>query len=193
MHAPNPFAWAPSPPFFEWRRTDGTRPSEESNDTFGHMPEDAENDHADAPLDTLPRWLIGIAGLVLTASGTVAVFIRDTNVAGVALLITVGGAFLYVAFTSQRLLQVNKDGVTFTKIRQLQRTLRDVSKDPEIPTSTKVRIADLAEWNGIDLHPRLPKKYSKRRSKSYLRFWEKSTDLKCDIPRDQQTSAGICF
>ena len=78
---------------------------------------------------------------------------KDTNVAGVPLLIVAGAGFLYVALTSQRLIQVNKDGVTFARIQSLERTLDQVSKDPEIPTAAKVRIADVAESNGIDLSP----------------------------------------
>lgn len=97
------------------------------------------------------RALIGSAGLILAGAGLIAVFIKDTNVAGVPLLILAGAAFLYVALTAQRLIQVTKDGVTFEKAARLAKTLDEVTNDPEIPDETKARIAEVAEDNGVRL------------------------------------------
>jgi hypothetical protein len=106
---------------------------------------------ADKPMSAWSRWLIGLAGLGLAVAGLIAVYIKNTNVAGVPLLILAGAAFLYVALTGQRLIQVSKDGVIFAKAARLAKTLNEVNEDPEIPEETKARIADVAEDNGVRL------------------------------------------
>lgn len=102
--------------------------------------------------DALPVWarsLIGIIGAAAASFGTLAVFIKDTNVAGVPLLIVAGAGFLYVALTGQRLMQVNKDGVIFDKARRLQRTLDAVTTDPSLSAEAKEHILNVAEANGV--------------------------------------------
>jgi hypothetical protein len=106
---------------------------------------------AEKPMSLWSSVLIGTAGLGLSVAGTVAVFVKDTNVAGVPLLIVAGAAFLYVALTGQRLIQVTKDGVTFGKAARLEKTLREATSDPELPYESRERLADIAEDNGIRL------------------------------------------
>ena len=115
------------------------------------MSDGDKDDAPDAALPSWSRWLIGAAGVAITTFGTIAVFIKDTNVAGVPLLIVAGAGFLYVSLTGQRLIQVNKDGVVFSRAQRLQKTLDQVSTDPEIPAETKERILDVAEANGVRL------------------------------------------
>ncbi|MGC0370549.1 hypothetical protein [Microbacterium sp. SLBN-111] len=117
------------------------------------MSDKDEDDAADAGLPAWSRWLIGAAGLAIMTFGTIAVFIKDTNVAGVPLLVVAGAGFLYVSLTGQRLIQVNKDGVVFSRAQRLRRTLDQLSTDPEIPAETKERILDVAEANGVHLPP----------------------------------------
>lgn len=112
---------------------------------------DEKDDGPDAALPAWSRWLIGAAGTSITAFGAIAVFIKETNVAGVPLLIVSGAGFLYVSLTGQRLIQVNKDGVVFSRARRLQNTLDQVSTDPEIPAEAKERILDVAEANGVHI------------------------------------------
>lgn len=112
---------------------------------------DRDGDASDSPLAGWARSLIGVIGSASAAAGTVAVFIKDTNVAGVPLLIVVGAGFIYVALTGQRLIQVNKDGVTFQKAMRLQRTLDAVTTDPTISDEAKERIVDVAEANGVHI------------------------------------------
>lgn len=110
---------------------------------------DRDGDASDAPLAGWARSLIGVIGFTSAAAGTAAVFIKDTNVAGVPLLIVVGAGFIYVALTGQRLIQVNKDGVIFQKVMRLQRTLDAVTTDPSISDEAKERIVDVAQANGV--------------------------------------------
>ena len=100
-------------------------------------------------MSVLSRALIGSVGLGFAVAGLIAVFVKDTNVAGVPLLVVAGAAFLYVALTGQRLIQVTKDGVTFGKAARLAKTLKEVNNDPDISDGTKARIAEVAEDNGI--------------------------------------------
>jgi hypothetical protein len=109
---------------------------------------------AEKPMSTWSRTLIGITGFALASAGVIAVFVKYTNVAGVPLLIVAGAAFLYVALTGQRLIQVSKDGVTFGKAARLEKTLREANADPDLSYESKARLADIAEDNGIRLpHP----------------------------------------
>lgn len=112
---------------------------------------DVDDDDKTEPLGMWPRALIGTVGLGLSVAGLIAVFMKDTNVAGVPLLIVAGAAFLYVALTGQRLLQVTKDGVTFARAKRLERALREATTDPDLPAEAKERLVDIAEDNGIRL------------------------------------------
>jgi hypothetical protein len=112
---------------------------------------DKIDDPAEMPMSLWSRVLMGVTGLGLCVAGLIAVFIKETNVAGVPLLIVAGAAFIYVALTGQRLIQVSKDGVTFGKVARLEKTLREAGADPEIPYDSKERLADIAEDNGIRL------------------------------------------
>lgn len=109
------------------------------------------DDTAEKPMSRWSRVLIGVAGIGLAVAGLIAVFVKNTNVAGVPLLIVAGSAFLYVALTGQRLIQVSKDGVIFGKAARLEKTLREANIDPDLSYESKERLADIAEENGIRL------------------------------------------
>jgi hypothetical protein len=149
----------------------------------------AEDTGDEAP-KLLPRWAMGVTGLLLTIAGTVAVFVKDTNVAGVPLLIVSGAGFLYVALTGQRLIQVNKDGVTFARAKKLESTLIEVSKDPDIPEATKERIVDAARANGIDLAPRVSGYELEEKVRHLL--LSVGTQHAFDVQRDSSWSKAGC-
>ncbi|MCI4657134.1 hypothetical protein [Cryobacterium zhongshanensis] len=100
-------------------------------------------------LGQLSRWGLGVAGFMLTAAGCVAVFIANTNVAGVPLLIILGAAFLYVAATGQQLLQVNRDGLVLAG--KYARTLEEVVEDPATPDVVRENLFEVAAENGIEI------------------------------------------
>jgi hypothetical protein len=106
---------------------------------------------ANLPMSAGPRWALGVVGAILAAAGGVAVFLPGTNVAGVPLLVLAGAAFLYVSATGQQLIQVNKDGVVFARVRKLEKVLRDIAMDPEVSEDSRERIVDVAEKNGVSL------------------------------------------
>lgn len=106
------------------------------------------SDPPKSPLGKIARRVLGGVGGALTTAGSVAVFVQDTNVAGVPLLIAAGAAFIYVALTGQRLVQVTKDGVTFGQ-EQMEGVLDDVEGDPAIPDEAKSRVIEHIEDNGI--------------------------------------------
>lgn len=110
---------------------------------------DNVDDEAQETMSTWARVLIGIAGTGLLVAGLVAVFVKDTNVAGVPLLVVAGAAFVYVSLTGQQLIQVNKDGVVFGRVKRLEKVLREATADPDLPFQSKERLADIAEDNGI--------------------------------------------
>ncbi|WJY00837.1 hypothetical protein [Curtobacterium sp. 458] len=111
--------------------------------------DDSIDDEAQAAMSAWARVLIGIAGTGLLIAGLLAVFVKDTNVAGVPLLIVAGAAFVYVSLTGQQLIQVNKDGVVFGRVKRLEKVLREATADPDLPFQSKERLADIAEDNGI--------------------------------------------
>lgn len=139
------------------------------------------DDGPDPALQAWSRWLIGAAGATIATFGTIAVFTKDTNVAGVPLLIVAGAGFLYVALTGQRLIQVNKDGVVFGRVRQLQKTLDQVSTDPEIPDEAKERILDVAAENGLCL-PQSKAEHFEQTVGAALRSISQEFDLQLSEP-----------
>lgn len=105
----------------------------------------------DDPLATWVRWVMATIGTVLTVAGSIAVFVPSTNVAGVPLLIVAGAGFLYAALAGQPLLQLNKDGLTFARVRRLRRAAQAVAADPAVPDDIRERIVDVFEDNGVSI------------------------------------------
>lgn len=117
------------------------------------------DDAETAPLKKRTHVWMAVTGTILTIAGITGVFIKDTNVAGVPLLILAGAAFLYVAITGQQLIQVSKDGVTFAALR---RTLAEATEDPKIPEEAQARIVEIAEDNGVHLGVLGPRELEQR-------------------------------
>lgn len=92
-----------------------------------------------------PRWVLGIGGAVSGASGAVGVFAPETNGVGVIVLLLVGGAFIYVAASGQRLMQLDKDGfklaaITQRRVEALENVLTRTVSDRSVPEEAVDRI-----------------------------------------------------
>ncbi|WP_146070886.1 hypothetical protein [Arthrobacter sp. B1805] len=74
-----------------------------------------------------------------------AVFLPETNVAGVPVLILVGALAVYAGISGQQLIQVSKDGAQFGT----RKLIRKVISRPDVSVAAKSDLLDAAEEDGV--------------------------------------------
>ncbi|WP_458113460.1 hypothetical protein M1D88_04915 [Arthrobacter sp. R1-13] len=112
--------------------------------------DDQPSGRAMEPLGPWPRWFLGVGGAASGASGAVGVFVPDTNGVGVILLLLLGGAFIYVAASGQRLMQLDKDGfklaaVTQRRVEALENVITQTVSDRSVPEEAVDRIVQAVD------------------------------------------------